>query len=113
MQLRPTPSAQPLRGTPSAQKLVPVLNLGVLAHVDAGKTSLTERLLYRAGVVDELGSVDRGTTTTDSLALERRRGITIRTAVASCSAKSTCCGSSAAPDHVTHRRARSHTSERV
>ena len=62
---------------------VPVLNLGVLAHVDAGKTSLTERLLYRAGVVPELGSVDRGTTTTDSLDLERRRGITIRTAVAS------------------------------
>jgi ribosomal protection tetracycline resistance protein len=55
----------------------------VLAHVDAGKTSLTERLLYRAGVVRELGSVDRGTTTTDSLDLERRRGITIRTAVAS------------------------------
>ena len=55
----------------------------MLAHVDAGKTSLTERLLYRAGVVRELGSVDRGTTTTDSLDLERRRGITIRTAVAS------------------------------
>ena len=68
---------------PSAQKPVPVLNLGVLAHVDAGKTSLTERLLYLAGVVPELGSVDRGTTTTDSLDLERRRGITIRTAVAS------------------------------
>ena len=68
---------------PSAQKPVPVLNLGVLAHVDAGKTSLTERLLYHAGVVPELGSVDRGTTTTDSLDLERRRGITIRTAVAS------------------------------
>ncbi|MGI5130660.1 GTP-binding protein [Pseudonocardia sp. CA-107938] len=62
--------------------LSPVLNLGVLAHVDAGKTSLTERLLFRAGVIAELGSVDRGTTATDSLDLERRRGITIRTAVA-------------------------------
>jgi ribosomal protection tetracycline resistance protein len=59
------------------------LNLGILAHVDAGKTTLTERLLYAAGVISEIGSVDAGTTQTDSLALERRRGITIRSAVAS------------------------------
>ncbi|WP_408607992.1 GTP-binding protein [Actinophytocola xanthii] len=52
-----------------------------MAHVDAGKTSLTERLLHGAGVIDELGSVDDGNTQTDSLALERRRGITIRSAV--------------------------------
>ena len=58
------------------------LNLGILAHVDAGKTTLTERLLYSAGAIDKLGSVDRGTTQTDSLALERERGITIRSAVA-------------------------------
>jgi ribosomal protection tetracycline resistance protein len=59
------------------------LNLGILAHVNAGKTTLTERLLYAAGVIDELGSVDAGTTQTDSLALERQRGITIKSAVAS------------------------------
>jgi ribosomal protection tetracycline resistance protein len=59
------------------------LNLGILAHVDAGKTTLTERLLYAAGVIDEIGSVDHGTTQTDSLALERERGITIKSAVAS------------------------------
>ncbi len=59
------------------------LNLGILAHVDAGKTTLTERLLHAAGVLDEIGSVDKGTTQTDSLALERRRGITIKSAVAS------------------------------
>ncbi|MER7183828.1 translation factor GTPase family protein [Streptomyces hyaluromycini] len=60
-----------------------LLNLGILAHVDAGKTSLTERLLHTAGVIDELGSVDDGSTTTDSLALERQRGITIKSAVVS------------------------------
>ncbi|HET7567276.1 MAG TPA: translation factor GTPase family protein [Gaiellaceae bacterium] len=59
------------------------LNLGILAHVDAGKTTLTERLLHAAGVIDAVGSVDRGTTQTDTLALERRRGITIRSAVVS------------------------------
>ena len=59
------------------------LNLGILAHVDAGKTTLTERLLYAAGIIDEVGSVDDGTTQTDSLALERQRGITIKSAVVS------------------------------
>ena len=57
------------------------LNLGILAHVDAGKTTLTERLLHAAGVIGEVGSVDRGSTQTDTLALERRRGITIKNAV--------------------------------
>ena len=59
------------------------LNLGILAHVDAGKTTLSERLLYAAGVIGEPGRVDNGTTQTDSLALERQRGITIRAAVVS------------------------------
>ncbi|MGO8080226.1 GTP-binding protein [Rhizobium leguminosarum] len=59
------------------------LNLGILAHVDAGKTSLTERLLFDAGVIDKLGSVDTGNTQTDTLELERQRGITIRAAVVS------------------------------
>jgi ribosomal protection tetracycline resistance protein len=59
------------------------LNLGILAHVDAGKTTLTERLLFSTGAIDHVGSVDAGTTQTDSLDLERERGITIRSAVAS------------------------------
>ncbi len=59
------------------------LNLGILAHVNAGKTSLTERLLFAAGVIGEIGSVDKGSTQTDTLALERQRGITIKSAVVS------------------------------
>lgn len=62
---------------------MPTLNIGVLAHVDAGKTSLTERLLFDSGAITRLGSVDAGDTRTDSGAIERRRGITIRSAVAS------------------------------
>ncbi|MGC4105210.1 MAG: TetM/TetW/TetO/TetS family tetracycline resistance ribosomal protection protein [Thermomicrobiales bacterium] len=57
------------------------LNLGILAHVDAGKTSLTERILFETGVIHAIGRVDRGTTQTDTLDLERQRGITIRSAV--------------------------------
>lgn len=59
-----------------------IINLGILAHVDAGKTTLTESLLYTSGAIAELGSVDKGTTRTDTMNLERQRGITIQTAVA-------------------------------
>ena len=61
---------------------MPTVNIGILAHVDAGKTSLTERLLFETGVIGRLGSVDAGTTQTDRGEIERRRGITIKSAVA-------------------------------
>jgi len=52
-------------------------NLGIIAHVDAGKTTLTERLLYKTGTIHRTGEVHDGATTTDHMELERERGITI------------------------------------
>src|SRR5689334_6589839 len=60
-----------------------MFNLSILAHVDTGKTGLTERLLFSAGVIDTMASVDEGNTQTDWLALERQRGITNKSAVTS------------------------------
>ena len=54
------------------------INIGIVAHVDAGKTTVTENLLYLAGVIKEIGRVDSGNTQTDSMELERKRGISIK-----------------------------------
>lgn len=54
-----------------------IKNIGIFAHVDAGKTTLTEQLLYQTGAIRQLGRVDHGNTQTDSLELERERGISI------------------------------------
>lgn len=59
------------------------INIGIVAHVDAGKTTVTENLLYLGGVIKEIGRVDNGNTQTDSMELERKRGITIKAAVVS------------------------------
>jgi ribosomal protection tetracycline resistance protein len=59
------------------------LTIGILAHVDAGKTSLTECLLYSSGATKNRGSVDKGSAITDALAMEKSRGISIKTATAS------------------------------
>ncbi|MEV5444702.1 elongation factor G [Streptomyces sp. NPDC052644] len=69
---------------PAPASLDAVRNLGILAHVDAGKTTLTERVLYLTGAVHKRGEVHDGTTVTDFDAQERDRGITIFAAAVSC-----------------------------
>ncbi len=64
-----------------------VRNIGIIAHIDAGKTTLTERILYYTGVTYKIGEVDEGTTVTDWMEEERKRGITITSAAITCSWK--------------------------
>ncbi|MDH6122276.1 elongation factor G [Kitasatospora sp. GAS204A] len=68
----------------SVNPLATVRNLGILAHVDAGKTTVTERILFLAGTTHKRGEVHDGTTVTDFDPQERERGITIFAAAASC-----------------------------
>jgi len=76
------------------------INIGVLAHVDAGKTTLTEHFLYNSGAIRTLGSVDKGSASTDSLALEKERGISIKAATTSFEWKNTKINLIDTPGHV-------------
>ncbi|MGN1346170.1 MAG: GTP-binding protein [Eubacteriales bacterium] len=75
-------------------------NIGILAHVDAGKTTLTEQLLYLTGAVRAAGSVDDGTAATDNLPIEKSRGISVRTAAASTAWRGTTVNIIDTPGHV-------------
>ena len=59
-------------------------NIGIAAHIDAGKTTTTERILFYSGAVHKMGEVHEGTTVTDWMEQERERGITITAAAISC-----------------------------
>ncbi|MFH0844270.1 MAG: elongation factor G, partial [Pseudomonadota bacterium] len=68
----------------SSQKLTQGRNIGIIAHIDAGKTTITERILYYTGKVYKMGEVHDGEATMDWMVEERERGITITSAVTSC-----------------------------
>ncbi|MGH7939242.1 MAG: GTP-binding protein, partial [Chthoniobacterales bacterium] len=59
-------------------------NIGIAAHIDAGKTTLTERILFYTGMIHKIGEVHEGTTMTDWMEQERERGITITSAATTC-----------------------------
>ena len=61
-----------------------IRNIGIIAHIDAGKTTTTERILYYTGKTYKIGDIDEGTTIMDWMAQERERGITITSAAITC-----------------------------
>jgi len=68
-------------------QLAETRNIGIMAHIDAGKTTSTERILFYTGVTYKIGSVDEGTATMDWMEQERERGITITSAATTASWK--------------------------
>ena len=75
-------------------------NIGIIAHIDAGKTTTTERILYYTGATHKMGDVDKGNTVTDYLPEERERGITIVAAAITCAWKDTTINIIDTPGHV-------------
>lgn len=75
-------------------------NIGIFAHVDAGKTTLSEQLLMHSGAIRRAGSVDEGTTHTDNLPVEQRRGISVKATCVSLTWRDTCINLIDTPGHV-------------
>src|ERR1700704_3034976 len=69
---------------PKPDQLDPVRNIGIMAHIDAGKTTATERILYYTGRTHKLGEVHEGAATMDWMVQEQERGITITSAATNC-----------------------------
>src|SRR5437899_832861 len=69
---------------PRSHELSKVRNIGIMAHIDAGKTTTTERILFYTGVAHKMGEVHDGATVMDYMEQERERGITITSAATTC-----------------------------
>ena len=83
-----------------SSELSNVRNIGIVAHIDAGKTTTTERILFYTGKIHQHGDVHDGNTTTDFMVQERERGITIQSAAISCEWKGTSINIIDTPGHV-------------
>ena len=83
-----------------SSELSNVRNIGIVAHIDAGKTTTTERILFYTGKIHQHGDVHDGNTTTDFMIQERERGITIQSAAISCEWKGTSINLIDTPGHV-------------
>src|SRR5436309_15502724 len=77
-----------------------VRNIGIIAHIDAGKTTVTERILYYTGITYQIGEVDSGTAVMDWMAQERERGITITAAATTTNWKDSTINIVDTPGHV-------------
>ena len=84
----------------SVTPLDKIRNIGITAHIDAGKTTTTERILYYTGVSHKIGEVHDGNTTTDYMEQERERGITITSAAVTCEWKDTRINIIDTPGHI-------------
>ncbi len=84
IEVKPDIKTKAMSKTKTKEDLTNIRNIGIIAHIDAGKTTTTERILYTTGRIYKKGEVDDGTTTMDWMAQERERGITITSAATTC-----------------------------
>ena len=94
------PDSQSAASNSGSDSIVNMRNIGFIAHIDAGKTTVTERVLFFAGVIHKVGEVHDGAATMDWMEQERERGITITSAATTCTWKDFTINIIDTPGHV-------------